>query len=222
MAGARSVAKKATPRGGSDGQWNPPQALREHRREVILRSVAKFLRNAQLSSVTMEDIATELGMTKGNLYYYFKDKQDILFQCHMRSVDICLMVLEEAVAASDSPREKLRNLLVNHILGILNDGFGGVMQTDLEHFLPEQRSQYVKRRDLFEHGVRALIDDGIRAGEFKKLNVKLAGFSILGSINWIPKWYRPSGLLSPAEIAEQMSDYFLDGLAPAASSDARR
>ncbi len=162
----------------------------------------------------MEDIAAELGMTKSNLYYYFNDKQDILYQCHMRSVDISLKALEGALSASRSPREKMRALLINHIRGILDDGFGGVMQTDLDNFLPEQRKQYVKRRDVFEHGFRELIKDGIRAREFKKLNVKLTGFAILGSINWIPKWYRPTGSLSSTQIAEQMSEYFLDGLIP--------
>ena len=214
MGAARSTAKKSAPKGGQDAEWNLPHGLKGHRREVILRSVAKFLRSAPLSSVTMEDIAAELGMTKGNLYYYFKDKQDILYQCHMRSVDISLNALEGALSKSRSPRENLRALLINHIRGILDDGFGGVMQTDLEHFLPEQRKQYVKRRDMFEHGVRKLIEDGTRAGEFKKVNVKLAGFAILGSINWIPKWFRPTGSLSSTQIAEQMSDYFLDGLAP--------
>lgn len=214
MKAATSTIKKSTPKRGQDAEWNPTEGLKGHRREIILRSVANFLRNAPLSSVTMEDIATELGMTKGNLYYYFKDKQDILFQCHMRSMDISLKALDDALSVSRSPRKSLRILLINHIRGILDDGFGGIMQTDLEHFLPEQRKQYVKRRDMFEHGVRKLIEDGIRAGEFKKNNVKLTGFAILGSINWIPKWYRPTGSLSAEQIAEQMSDYFLDGLSP--------
>lgn len=213
---AISTAKEPAPTREQGAEWNPVQGLKGHRREIILRSVANFLRSAPLSSVTMEDIAAELDMTKGNLYYYFKDKQDILFQCHMRSMDISLKALEGALSVSGSPRESLRILLVNHIRGILDDGFGGIMQTDLEHFLPEQRKQYVKRRDMFEHGVRKLIEDGARAGEFKKVNVKLAGLAILGSINWIPKWYRPTGSLSAEQIAEQMSGYFLDGLSPKA------
>jgi hypothetical protein len=42
--------------------------------------------------------------------------------------------------------------------------------------------------------------------------VKLAGFAILGGINWIPKWYRPTGPFTSTEISEQMSDFYLRGL----------
>ena len=204
-ASSRAVKKKAV-------RWNGAPGLKGQRRETILRSVANVLRNSGLSSLTIQDIADELGMTKGNLYYYFKDKQDILYQCHMRSMDISLRALNEAMAADGTPGEKLRILLVGHILGILDDGFGGILQTDLESFWPDQRKHYVSKRDQLERGVRSLIEDGVRSGEFECDNVKLAGFAILGAINWIPKWYRPNGPLLAAEIADGMVQYFLRGL----------
>ncbi len=64
--------------------------VKDHRREAILPNVANVLRNSRLSSLTIQQIAYELGMTKGNLYYYFKDKQNILFHCHIRSAEISL------------------------------------------------------------------------------------------------------------------------------------
>jgi AcrR family transcriptional regulator len=160
----------------------------------------------------VQDVADELGMTKGNLYYYFKDKQDILYQCHMRSMAISLQALEDATANGRTPSESLRILLTGHIRGILNDGFGSILQTDLENFRADQRKTYIKKRDELERGVRSMIEDGMRAGEFECADVKLAGFAILGSINWIPKWYRATGPLSADTIAEEMVNYFLRGL----------
>ena len=130
----------------------------------------------------------------------------------MRCMDISLRALKQAMAADGSAGEKLRILLVGHIHGVLDDGFGSILQTDLESFWPDQRKQYVSKRDQLERGVRSLIEDGLRSGEFECANVKLAGFSILGAINWIPKWYRPSGPLLADEIADGMVDYFLRGL----------
>ena len=193
-------------------RWNGAPGLKGQRRETILRSVGNVLRNSGLSSLTIQDIADELGMTKGNLYYYFKDKQDILYQCHMRCMDVSLRALKQAMAAEATAGEKLRILLVGHIHGVLDDGFGSLLQTDLESFWPDQRKQYVSKRDQLERGVRSLIDDGVRSGEFECANVKLAGFSILGAINWIPKWYRPKGPLEADEIADGMVEYFLRGL----------
>lgn len=195
-----------------NARWNGVPALKDHRREAILRSVANVLRNSRLSSLTIQEVADELGMTKGNLYYYFKDKQDILYHCHMRSMEISLRALSDARALGGTPSEKLRILLVRHIRGIVDDGFGGILQTDLEKIRPAQRKQYIDKRDELERGVRTLIEEGVAIGEFECEDVKLAGFSILGGINWIPKWYRPGGPLSSEQISERMSDYYLRGL----------
>ena len=202
----RSGTKKKSVR------WNGVPGLKGQRQEAILRSVGNVLRDSGLSSLTIQDIANELGMTKGNLYYYFKDKQDILYQCHMRCMDISLRALKQAMDVDGAPSEKLRVLLIGHIHGVLDDGFGSILQTDLESFWPDQRKQYVAKRDQLERGVRGLIEDGVRAGELDCDNVKLAGFSILGAINWIPKWYRPNGQLHADEIADNMVEYFLRGL----------
>ena len=193
-------------------RWNGAPGLKGQRQDAILRSVGSVLRNSRLSSLTIQDIASELGMTKGNLYYYFKDKQDILYQCHMRCMDISLRALQDAMARGGAPSEKLRILLIGHIHGILDDGFGSILQTDLESFWPDQRKRYIRKRDDLERGVRILIEAGVLLGEFECDNVKLAGFSILGAINWIPKWYHPNGPFSSDQIAEEMTDYFLRGL----------
>ena len=186
--------------------------VRDHRREAILQSVVNVLRNSRLSSLTIQEIADELGMTKGNLYYYFKNKQDILFHCHMRSIEISLRALSDAETLGRSPSEKLRILLVRHIRGIIDDGFGAILQTDLEKIRPAQRKLYVSKRDELERGVRNLIKEGVRVGEFECADIKLAGFAILGGVNWIPKWYHPNGPFTSAQISELMADFYLRGL----------
>src|ERR1700754_3225851 len=125
-----SPAKK--PRAGKGRKavrWGGVPSLKDHRREAILRSVANILRNSRFSTLTIQSIADELGMTKGNLYYYFKDKQEILYYCHMRSMEISLLALNEATQNGGSPTEMLRILLTHHIRAIVDEGFGGILQT---------------------------------------------------------------------------------------------
>ena len=58
---------------------------------------------------------------------------------------------------------------------------------------PPRRKRYVAKRDRFEAGVRALIEAGVAKGQFECADTRLAGFTVLGAINWIPKWYQPGG-----------------------------
>ena len=186
----------------------------DDRRDQILRSLASFVRDRKLASLTMRDIADRLGLVKGNLYYYFKSKQDILFHCHVKCIGISLAALDEVRAEQLPPVASLRRLLIKHILNITEDAYGGVLLTDLESLTPAQRKRYVAMRDRFEQGVRQMIRDAIADGEFAVENVDLAGFTILGAINWIPKWHRPDGVLSSTEIAESMADQLIRSLRP--------
>lgn len=192
-------------------RWSGRHTPKVSRRTEILRSVGNALGESRLSSLTMQDIADRLGITKGNLYYYFRDKQDILFQCHMRCMDISL----EALSGLDpkaSPKARLFDLLFQHISGIIEDSLGSILLTDLENLSPLQRSTYVARRDEFEAGVRHLIEVGVARKEFACADSKLASLTILGAINWVPKWYRPEGRLKSTEIATGMANFLLQAL----------
>jgi len=195
-----------------ESKWIGRMAPKRSRRDAILQSVGTVLRNSRLSCLTMQDVADQLGITKGNLYYYFKSKQDILFQCHMRCMDLSLEALHEIQAAQSHQVDPLQTLLVRHITGMLENGFGGVLLTDLENLTPDQRSRYVARRDEFESGVRQLIHAGVRQGVYVCEDSKLASLIMLGSINWLPKWYRPDGDLAPKELATGIAKFLMKSL----------
>ncbi len=192
-------------------QWNVKSSVDE-RRDEILRSLSSFMRERRLSSLTMRDIAERLGLVKGNLYYYFKSKQEILYHCHVKCMEISLVALADAAAAKGPPADRLHTLLVRHIRGITEEAYGGILLTDLEGLTALQRKRYVAMRNRFERGVRQLIQEGIDRGEFRRQNVAVAGFAVLGAINWIPKWFRADGPLSPAEIAEIFADQLIRSL----------
>src|SRR3546814_11317208 len=86
------------------------------------------------------------------------------------------------------------------------------MGADLENAPAERLGAYISKRDEFEHGVRDLIQLGVEEGSFECPDPRIAGFAILGSINWIPRWYHADGELTPSQIADDMVTFFLAGL----------
>ena len=61
----------------------------------ILKSAAEAFRRLGYHGATVEQIAAALHMKKGNLYYYFKNKEEILFACHQYSLDRLMELLDE-------------------------------------------------------------------------------------------------------------------------------
>src|SRR2546425_13203742 len=76
----------------------------------ILKSAAKAFRRLGYHGATVEEIAAALHMKKGNLYYYFKNKEEILFACHQYSLDRLMQLLDDIEHSRMPPEDKLRRL----------------------------------------------------------------------------------------------------------------
>lgn len=182
------------------------------RRLAILRSAAGVFRDRGYEGASMDEIAERLDMAKGNLYYYFKNKQELLFFCQDHSLDRLIAAVQE-IASLDAPEdEKLRRAIVEHVVCVLDELDGASAHTEF-HVLPDDlKARLLAKRDRYESLVRALVAAGIRSGVFAAVDAKMATLALLGALNGAPRWYRPGGGRAPGAIGEHFASLFLDGL----------
>ena len=135
-------------------------------RVEILKSAAIAFRRLGYHGATVEQIAAALQMKKGNLYYYYKNKEEILLACHQYSLDRLLALLEEVEQSDAAPDEKLSRLIVSFVHTILDELHGTALFLDLEALTAPHRKLVIARRDQFDHGMRRVIEDGVRTGVF--------------------------------------------------------
>jgi AcrR family transcriptional regulator len=178
----------------------------------ILKSAAKAFRKLGYHGATVEEIAAALHMKKGNLYYYFKNKEEILFACHQYSLDQLTQILEGIQRGSASADEKLHQLIVAFVHTILDDLHGTALLLDLEALTPAHLKAVIARRDRFERGVRDVLEEGMTTGTFAPGDPKLLAFALFGAVNWIPRWFKPQGASTSQEIADHFADYLIAGL----------
>jgi AcrR family transcriptional regulator len=162
----------------------------------------------------MEDISEALLMTKGSLYYYFTDKEEILYACHDYSLDKVLGILRTVTAeqAGASATDKLGALVQGLVDVIIDELQGSALTLEFSALRPELLGKIVKKRDEFERGLRAILAEGIKSGEFRKQDPKLAGFAMLGAMNWIGRWYKPEGTYTAQDIGKAYAEQFVRGL----------
>jgi len=183
-----------------------------NRREEIIRAAAILFRRQGFDATSMQDIAAAVGMLKGSLYYHFASKEELLNEVVNRGVDRLLAGAEPIFASPDlGPREKLRQLIRNHLLHLAQNNDSLVIASYVADKLEkEHRKAYVAKRDRYEGFLRQVVVEGIAAGEFPPVDVKLTVWAILGMCNWSIQWYRPDGPYSAEYIADYMSHLICD------------
>ena len=184
-AAKRRRSRRRVPRGGRT-------EVSAATRVEILKSAAAAFRKLGYHGATVEQIAAALRMKKGNLYYYFRNKEEILFACHEYSHDRLQELLDQVVRSTAPPDAKLRRLIVSTVRVILDELHGEALLLDLEALTPAH----------------------LKAVIFAPGDPKLVGFAMLGALNWIARWFNPGGPATSDQIATRFADYLIAGLRP--------
>jgi AcrR family transcriptional regulator len=179
------------------------------RRVEILKSAAAAFRRRGYHGASVDEIASALEMTKGNLYYYFRNKEDILYACHEYSLDILLRLMREVVAEAAPGDQKLRKLILAFVHLILDELQGTALTLDPEALSPPLLGKVIAKRDEFDRGMRAIIQQGMDEGVFASGDPKMMEFAIMGAVNWISKWFDPAGPMTSNQIGESFADYLV-------------
>jgi AcrR family transcriptional regulator len=181
------------------------------RKRGILDAASRVFRRRGLQATGMRDIAAELGMAVGNLYYYFKDKEELLAFVQEDAL-AGLLELATAVRATDLRADaKLFRLIEEHVVR-LNEGTPGSLAHLEVEALGETWREVQERRDEYERAFRGILDEGIAAGVFRPVDSKVSALAILGAVNWTVKWFRPDGRKTAREIGREQAELLVRGV----------
>src|ERR1700722_6223836 len=187
-------------------------AAREARRLEILRSAASAFRRYGYHGTNLNQIAAIVNMTKGNLYNYFKSKEEILFFCHDYGMKRLLKMLA-GIEKSPYPADvKLRRFILGFVHGMVDELDGEILALEVKELSDTRLRQIIAKRNKLDRGMRRIIQNGMKSGIFRAVDPKLLSFTIWGSMNWIPRWFNPQGGAGSVEISEVMVDCYLNGM----------
>lgn len=184
----------------------------EQTRRAILEAASREFRLRGFHNTGMRDIAAALDMAVGNLYYYFKNKQALLAFLQEQTLS---RLSDRARAITALPLRadgRLYLLITHHIQCINRDSPGSVAHIEIEELEEGARSAMLARRRDYERYVHRLIGEGIGAGLFRPVDVKMASLAVLGAANFTTKWFQPEGRLSARSVGQHFAEILVRGL----------
>lgn len=179
----------------------------DSRRDELLEAAARRFATRGYEGTSIRDIARDVGMLPGSIYYHFKSKEELLVAVHEKGVQQVMEAVRRAVEkAGDDPWTRLTAAAEAHLEALLGDNaFSPVVTPQFTKSFDEPlRSTLISQRDEYE---------SYFVGLMKKLPLppgtsrRLFRLSLLGSLNWTLTWYRPGGK-KPATLARQMIDLY--------------
>lgn len=178
----------------------------------ILQSALTVLAEKGYHGTTMEDIASHLLMTKGALYYYFKDKQELVYESQIKLLNKSIENVQSISELNCFASEKLVTIIRLHIEYLIQNKSGfELMAKPNEIFSETQLQEIFRLRESYADHYDDLLYEGIEDGSFTiaKDEIKIARNLVLGAMNWITQWHSSDGEKTLTEFVETITKYVL-------------
>lgn len=184
------------------------------RKTALLKMAARAFNETSYYTTTLDDLAARLNVTKPTLYYYVKNKDDILFECQQMAFDYIKDALDEAETGDGPGMEKLRHFLTRYAQMMTEDSGACLIRTGLKPLKPESRDKLKSFAKRLDAALRGIIEAGVEDGSIRPCNSRLASYAIFSGFGGIAQWFDPEGEFSLDEVTEIYLDLFSRALAP--------
>ena len=190
------------------------EGMYDVRRRAILREAGRQFARRGFHATSLDDVAKSLQLTKAGLYHYFENKEQLLYECYLASIEIAERCVNEASVAGSNGLEKLCNYIRLMFSSFDKpDGYFALM-VEMTALGNEHQKLLRRRGRIVDTGLRGFIQEGIEDGSVRACDAAVIEFAIQGALNWIPKWYSDKGRKNVVEIVEDFIDFFTNGLRP--------
>lgn len=173
------------------------------RMDEILDCAATLFFRKGYHGTSIKDIAREVGMLKGSLYYYIDSKEDVLCDIVYRVIEQGLAGVQKAIEGVSDPAEQLRRGLDQQIEVIIRNQVRVGLYLHEFNALSKRKQQHIQEaRRKYQEVFVGILKQGQSSGVFVQGDPELLTNAMMGMCNWIYRWYRP-GISPPLETVKR-------------------
>jgi len=185
----------------------------ELQKDRMLKAAAHCFNHKGYSGSSLKDVAAILGLTDAALYYYVRNKQELVYLCYVRAAELGDEALRRAVDEGDLGLDQVRLYIRNHVQIMVGDRGPIAIMSEIPSLKPDHRDEVLELSRRHGSNFESILERGVRDGSIADCDVRMTGNAIMGAINWIPKWYHGDEAVA-SRITEEFPRVLSRGLAP--------
>jgi TetR/AcrR family transcriptional regulator, cholesterol catabolism regulator len=184
--------------------------------EFILRTAARIFAEKSYHSTSMRDISRATNVSLAGLYHYCRSKEELLFLIQDNCFGRVLERLEAQLQQVDDPVAKLSIFIENHLsFFAANMAEMKVLSHEAESLRGDLHAHVSTRKDNYTRLARRILQEVQESAKKQQpVDLTVATYALFGMMNWIYNWYDPQGKLKVHDLAQHLTQLFLDGFSP--------
>lgn len=191
----------------------PPRTGSMRRDEIVSAATRLFARHG-FHAVGMRAIADAVGIRGSSLYHHFPSKVDLLYAIARNVARDFVQERLPALAPEDGPAiPRLEWIVREHIAYFwehrTEEAVGLRELRELERARYDEIQAF---RVAYQRALAELIAAGVRSGELRVAEPKLAALALLAMLNGVNDWFDPAGELTIEQVADHYATLAVEGL----------
>ncbi|GMR17478.1 MAG: TetR/AcrR family transcriptional regulator [Gammaproteobacteria bacterium] len=158
-------------------------------RDRLLKAAASCFNRKGYSGTSLKDVADHLGLTDAALYYYVRNKEELVYQCYLRAAELGGEALARARDEGENGLQQAFLYVRYHVEIMVGEQGPVAIMSEIPSLKPAHRNEILAVSRRHSLAFENILAAGIQDGSIRDCDVRMTGNAIMGSINWIPKWF---------------------------------
>ena len=184
------------------------------KREIFMAKTLKLIYIKGFKGTTMRDIAKNSNFEVPNVYNYITSKEVFLEGYLFKMIDEFTVYMKQILESSLSPAEKLKYVASKHVQFTSKEPYQvALFVYDWRNLREPKLSEFKQKRVDYLKSIGAIIEEGIRIGEFREMNVEIATYLFFSSLRWLFNiLIKDEKKHNPVELEKQLTDFIFCGM----------
>lgn len=171
-------------------------------RDRVLKAAATCFNQKGYSGTSLKDVSRHLNLTDAALYYYVRNKEELVYSCYLRAADLGRETMLRAIEEGENGLEQAQLYIRYHVEIMVGDKGPVAIMSEIPSLKRVHRNEILNVSRQHSLLFESILETGIDDGSILPCDVRMTGNAIMGAINWIPKWYRGDAKTAKKMLAE--------------------